>query len=391
MDFPEKNSTARTRIHGTLVLPEAVVPGGVLAVEGSRIAYAGPADGFPDAGPELADFEPVPAVPADALILPGLVDLHCYLPPAPDPGASSRHVQHQGELVARLHRAGTTTLLATTWPAPPKVMARNLAELAGLARRGLIAGIHAEGPFLSPAQPGNLAAEHFLHPDPELAEALINASDGELITMTFAPELPGAEALVEQLASRGITPSLGHTQATGEQVAAALEFALEEMDSAGFDGYTARPTVTHLFAAMTGGRSAYSSGPAAACLQAARGGNAVVELASGTLSPDPAILPAVFELAGAANIALVGSPEAGGTETSGFTMLDAVRSAVEAGVGLVDAVRAASSVPAEVLRLLDEVGSLHRGLRADAVVVSAGLELAGVMRAGVWVQPIEPV
>ena len=391
MDFPTTNSTARTRIHGTLVLPEEVVPGGVLAVEGSRIAYAGPAGQFPAAGGELEDFEPVAGVPQDALILPGLVDLHCHLPPAPDPGASPEQARHQAQLVDRLHRAGTTTLLATTWPAPPEVMERNLAELAGLARRGLIAGIHAEGPFLSPAQPGNLDADHFRRPDPGLAEALINASDGELITMTFAPELPGAEALVEQLASRGVTPSLGHTQATAGQVAAALAFALEEMDSAGFDGYTARPTVTHLFAAMDGGRAAYSSGPAAACLQAARGGRAVVELASGTLSPDPAILPAVFELAGAANIALVGSPEAGGTETAGFTMLDAVRSAVQAGVGLVDAVRAASSVPAEVLRLMDEVGSLHRGLRADAVVVSAGLEPAGVMRAGQWVQPIVPV
>jgi N-acetylglucosamine-6-phosphate deacetylase len=60
---------------------------------------------------------------------------------------------------------------------------------------------------------------------------------------------------------------------------------------------------------------------------------------------------------------------------------------VAAGVDLADAVRSATAVPAAVLGLGGQVGSLRRGLRADVVVVDAGLGLRKVMRAGEWLAP----
>src|SRR5262249_13898832 len=56
-----------------------------------------------------------------------------------------------------------------------------------------------------------------------------------------------------------------------------------------------------------------------------------------------------------------------------LTMDGAVRNAVAAGVGLADAVHAASTTPAAVLGLTDR-GSIAPGLRADLVALTPALE-----------------
>jgi N-acetylglucosamine-6-phosphate deacetylase len=76
---------------------------------------------------------------------------------------------------------------------------------------------------------------------------------------------------------------------------------------------------------------------------------------------------------------------AGGTAT----LLDVVRSAVAAGVPLQGAVHAATAVPASVLGLSAQIGDLRAGMRADVAVVDGDLNLAGVLRRGEWVTPLE--
>ncbi|HKU02877.1 MAG TPA: amidohydrolase family protein, partial [Arthrobacter sp.] len=118
----------------------------------------------------------------------------------------------------------------------------------------------------------------------------------------------------------------------------------------------------------------------------------------------------VFALAGAGNVALVtdsmaatGLPDgeydlgpAGVVVTDGearlrsngalaggtATLLDVVRRTVGAGVDAAEAVLSATAVPAQVLGLSGEVGSLRAGLRADVVVVNAGFRPALVVRGG---------
>ncbi|MCC3290581.1 MULTISPECIES: N-acetylglucosamine-6-phosphate deacetylase [unclassified Arthrobacter] len=401
------NPTARSRdrgyLRGSLLTPDELVPDGALAFVGDRITYAGPASGFDGAGwPEPAH------LPAGSLILPGLVDLHCH------GAAGSDFTTSDAAGIRRaasfLHSAGTTTLLASMVTASRQDMLAAAARLGALAREGLIAGIHAEGPFLSPERCGAQDPKFLIPPDPGFVDELLAAADSELVTMTYAPELPGADDLVDRLVLHGVTPSLGHTAAADPVAAESLESARDEMEEAGFGGYAPRPTVTHLFNGMDPLHHR-SPGAVAASLRAARSGAAVVELIADGAHLDPALVRTVFELAGGANVALVSDSMAAtglgdgtyrlgpagvvvgngtarlpdGTLAGGTaTLLQCVRTAVAAGVPLAEAVGAATAVPADVLRLADEVGALRRGLRADALVVSPDLELHAVLRCGTW-------
>uniref|UniRef100_UPI0039EEDE9D amidohydrolase family protein n=1 Tax=Sinomonas sp. G460-2 TaxID=3393464 RepID=UPI0039EEDE9D len=236
-DLPLDRLIARGRI----VSDGETVDGGVVAFEGDRIAYAGPAADF-DAeafgGTELT-------LPAGALLFPGLVDLHCH-------GAAGADFPGADEAAARraidfLHRSGTTTLLASLVTAAPEDLLRGIRLFARLDAEGLVGGIHLEGPFLAAARCGAQNPAFLLDPDLGLAEELIEAAEGKLATMTYAPELPGAAELVDLLTAHGVTPSLGHTDCDDATASASLDQALEELTSAGFDGEETVPTVTHLF------------------------------------------------------------------------------------------------------------------------------------------------
>ena len=394
---------------GRIVTDGNTIEAGAVAVEGDRIAFVGLADEFAGRD-DFGAFERLP-VPDRAMLVPGLVDLHCHGAAGVDfPTAGPEDI---ARAVGFLHASGTTTLLASLVTAERSDMVAAAGNLAYFAERGELAGIHSEGPFLSSARCGAQDPAFLGEPDPDFVDSLVEAARGQLRTMTYAPELAGADALVEQLASHGVVPSVGHTDADAATAGASLRLAAEELGSAGFDGYTEKPTVTHLFNGMPAMHHR-SPGPVAACLEAAAGRRAIVELIGDGTHLDPHTVATVFALVGAEQIALVTDsmaaaglgdgdyvlgpakvhvvdgearlPDgslAGGTAT----MLDVVRSAVEAGVPLADALRSATSVPAAVLGLPDEVGSLHLGFRADVLVLDAGMNLSAVYRGGELLRP----
>lgn len=153
-----------------------------------------------------------------------------------------------------------------------------------------------------------------------------------------------------------------------------------------------------------------SPGPAAACLRLARAGAVTVEFIGDGSHPDPVTVAMVFDLVGAENIVLVTDSMAatgladgayglgpsavvvrGGVATlqndgalagGTSTLLEVVRKTIEAGVVPADEVRAATAVPALLLGLAVEIGSLRVGMRADVVAVDRGYILVTVLRAG---------
>lgn len=398
-DDPPRRTILSGRVHTGLVRHED----GLVVVEGERVVYAGPRSGHPGGGPgEHHVLEPGQAV------VPGLVDVHCHGGFGAD--FSSSGVGPIRAALDSFHRHGTTTLLSSLVTAPRAELLRAVPLLRELTGEGLIAGIHLEGPFLSAARCGAQDPAWMLEPDLGLAAELAAAAAGTLRTMTFAPELPRSAELAELLVARGVVPSLGHTGADAATTDAALRRAHALLGDATGDGQL--PTVTHLFNAMPVIHHR-SPGPVPACLRAAARGRAVVELIADGTHLNPCIVLWAFELVGADNIALVtdamaatglsdddyklGPAEvrvrdgvatlvsdgsiAGGTAT----MLDVLREAVAAGVPIDDALRSATVVPARVLGLSREVGSLAPGALADLLVLDRDLELTAVMRRGGWI------
>ncbi|HET7139004.1 MAG TPA: N-acetylglucosamine-6-phosphate deacetylase [Arthrobacter sp.] len=388
---------------GTVLTDGSAQADAVVAVADGRIAYVGPRSGLDQALlPGLEELE----LPPGSMILPGLVDLHCHGAvggdfPSGDSGAARTAVDF-------LHRSGTTTLLASMVTASREDLVRGLDTLRRLADEGLIAGIHSEGPFLSHARCGAQDPRFLREPDLNLLGALLDAAGGHLRTMTYAPELPGAEAVVRMLAEHGVTPSLGHTDADVRTTAASLTEAAELLAASGL-GTVSRPTVTHLFNGMPPLHHR-SPGPVAACLRLAGAGTVAVELIADGAHLDPETVRMVFDLVGDENVVLVtdsmaatGLPDgdyelgpaavtvsdavarlrsngslAGGTAT----LLDVVRRTIDAGVEPAAAVRSATAVPAALIGQQHEIGSLRAGLRADVVVVDRNFRRVLVLRAG---------
>lgn len=401
-------SGGATALRGRVVTPDAEIADGLVLVgPDGIITWVGPAAGAPPSAAAVAGAGADPAA-APGTLLPGLVDLHCHggggvgFPEVTD--ARSARVA-AGEHLAH----GTTSLVASLVTAPADVLLTRTAVLAELAVSGELAGIHVEGPFLSPARCGAQDARHMVPGDAELVRSLARAARGHLTTMTVAPEVPGVlgrGGAVTALVSAGAVPSVGHTDASAELTLDALETMRRALTSHGTR--STLPTVTHLFNGM---RPLHhrDPGPVAGCLAAAARGSAVLELVADGVHLAAATVRSVFDLVGPGAIALVtdamaaaGMPDGryglggadvqvadgvarlvpGGALAGGTAhLIDVVRATVAAGVPLVDAVRAASLTPAGVLGRSD-IGALEVGRRADVVVVDDDLAVRRVLRGG---------
>jgi N-acetylglucosamine-6-phosphate deacetylase len=367
-----------------------VVEDGYLVVTGDRITAVAAAGSHPEV-------EPLPA--PSGTIMPGLVDIHCHGGggasfPSGDPAEiETAATHHLGQ--------GTTSLVASTVTDSPERMLAAVSATADAVDRGLVVAIHLEGPFLSQARCGAQDPRHLRAPDLGLACELIEAGRGHVQVMTLAPELPGSGALVELLHSRGVIVAVGHTEADAMTVERVLS--------------AEQGLVTHLFNGMPALHHR-APGPVGGSLSAAAQGRARVELVADGVHLADTTVSMLFHLIGPGSIALVtdamaaaGMPDgdyvlgpqrvtvtgsvarlqqgsegsiAGGTAR----LLDVVRRCVQdAGIGLFDAVTAASRTPAAVLGIGHEVGSLRPGLRADLVVVDDELRPLRVMRSGGWV------
>ena len=283
--------------------------------------------------------------------------------------------------------SGVTAFQPTLITAPEQDLTAALREVPTEPVGPRILGVHLEGPFISPNRLGAHPATSRRDPDRDLLERLLAA--GPVGYVTLAPELPGALELVDLLHERGIVVSCGHSDATAEQAAAAFERGVG--------------TVTHLFNAM---RPLGHRDPGIAGAALARDDVVVQIILDGQhLAVETAKV--VWRAAGG-RVALVtdaiaaagvgdGSYRLGEVEVevrdgvarradgvlagSVVTMIEAVQNLHALGATLVDAVAAATSIPARVVGRSD-LGVLRQGGDADVVVLDGGLEIRRVLRGG---------
>lgn len=379
-------TTQRTVLAGArVVLPSGVVEGGRVAVEGDRFAAA-----LPDARPGDTTVE----LTAGHVVVPGFVDIHNH------GGGGASFTAGDAEEVLRgirTHREhGTTSLVASTVTEEMDRIVRQAGLLSELVEQGDLAGIHYEGPFISPCRKGAHDETLLRDPDPADVRKLVEAARGTARMVTLATELPGGVDSVRLLAEHGVVAALGHTDASYEQTVEAIEAGVT--------------VATHLFNAMPplGHRA---PGPVAALLEDER---VTIELVNDGTHLHPSVLELAFGAAGPERVAFITDAmdaagfgdglydlgplkvevregvarlvEGGTIAGSTLTMDVAFKRAVTVDrIPLQDAVRALSANPARLIGLADEVGSIEPGKYADLVVLDAAYDVVGVMRRGEWV------
>ena len=285
-------------------------------------------------------------------------------------------------MIGQAHRRfGTTGFLPTLISADSATIERAIAAIDAAIAGGVpgVLGIHIEGPFLNPARKGIHDASRFRALDADAIALLASLRHGRTL-VTLAPELapPGA---IRALVDRGVIVAAGHTAGTYDDIQAGL--------SEGLSGFT------HLFNAMTqlGNREpgvvgAALDSRASWCGLIADGhhvhpANMRIALAAKGAERIALVTDAMptvgsegreFMLGGRRIVAAGGRCTAadGTLAGSDLNMAAAVRNAMELmGVSAEAAVRMASAVPASILGIEAERGSIAPGLRADLVLVDA--------------------
>ncbi|PGH49095.1 N-acetylglucosamine-6-phosphate deacetylase [Streptomyces sp. Ru87] len=368
-----------------VVLPDGIDGNARIAVSGTVIVPPPAEDAVPaTAGLDLTGH----------WIVPGFVDVHVH----GGGGASfSAGTAEEALAVADTHRRhGTTTMVASTVTGDLDDLARQAAALSELVEQGDLAGVHFEGPFISPGRCGAHEPSLLRDPDPADVRKLLDAARGTACMMTLAPELPGGLDSVRLLAEHGVIAAVGHTDSGYDATHRAIE--------------AGATVATHLFNAMPALHHR-EPGPIAALLEDER---VTVELVNDGIHLHPAVLELAFARAGADRVAFItdamsaagkgdGRYRLGGLDVevadgvarladggsiagSTLTLDTAFRRAVTVdGLPVEDVVRALSANPARLLGVADRVGSLEPGKDADLVVLDADFRIAGVMRKGAWV------
>jgi len=126
-------------------------------------------------------------------------------------------------------QTGVTTYLPTVTTNSHQSLVRSLSALAKVKQDhdllGSVSGFHLEGPYISPV-PGYRGAhsEKFIH-DPDWDEfmELYQASGNGIITVTVAPETPGALEFIRKCTEKGIIVALGHHNAPAGVIDQAVE------------------------------------------------------------------------------------------------------------------------------------------------------------------------
>jgi N-acetylglucosamine-6-phosphate deacetylase len=155
--------------------------------------------------------------------LPGFCDLQVNGFAGIDFNAPDLTSDQVHEALERMRATGVTLCLPTLITSSLDAFQRNASIIAAIDSPS-VAGIHMEGPYLSP-EDGPRGA----HPIQHLTSATLDdfekrqeAAHGRIRLVTLAPEVPGALELIERLVDRGVRIALGHTAATPSQFADAI-------------------------------------------------------------------------------------------------------------------------------------------------------------------------
>lgn len=380
---------------GRLVTPDGIVEEAVVIVEDGRITNCGSGDLAVPSAADVYDAE-------GAYVGPGLIDIHCH-------GGGGYWFHEDAEAPLAVHVPhGTTGLLATTRNRNAEEEFAAAADGMRMARKGpygaAVIGINVEGPPTS----RKYGAKSRLARRPGMDEyrRMLDAAGDLIKVWTMAPEIEGTDELIDMLAPYGIIPAVGHSEAPAERVLElvprGLRLATHCMDATGVTPHPSRYRGTReagvdeavllsddIFAeVIPDSWGLHVRGLMLKLILKAKGIERVILITDAVKTAGTQELRYTTE--GGRKVVEdkrdVCLNDEGDLSGSHLTMNLSVRNMMShTGVSLPEAVRMASLVPAALLGLEHDRGSIEKGKRADIVVFSEEMDVRRVMLAGNWV------
>ncbi len=321
------------------------------------------------------------------LLAPGLIDIHVH------GGGGFDLMSDDPEQVRAYARwivaRGVTSFLVSTSGRDHADILRRLRALAAVVgdqtSGARILGFHLEGPYINPARKGAFPASWLRPPNADEYRELFDASGGTVRQVTLAPELPGAEALIDAVVKSGAAASIGHSDATYTEAMRAIHGGCTHATHT----YNAMRPFAHRDPGVIGavmesdvtaeliGDGAHVDFAAARVLLRAKGARKVALITdamplAGTPDGDGQWEGQQIRVEGGKAVRVADSTIIGGVITLDQTMRNAV---AHLGVPLHDAAAMASGVPAGAIGLAGRYGSLEAGCAADFVLLGDDLHV----------------
>lgn len=314
-------------------------------------------------------------------IIPGLIDIHIHGAKGYDTMDSSYEALN--EISKYLSQNGVTGFLPTTVTADwqrIKEAAKNIYKTKEKGVDGAsIVGSYIEGPFITEKNKGAHPAKFIRRIDSKEIDDLIYEAKGSIKVITIAPEKEDALELIKSLNSRGIKVSIGHTNATFDETKWAVQNGAN--------------IAVHAFNGMRGLHHR-EPGVVGAVLTI---DEIYAELIADFIHVHPEVIKILVKCKGSDKIALISDcMRAGGLDDgeyklgelevivkdsvprlpsgelagSTFKIINGIKNMIEkVGVAPLDAVHMASFVPAKILGIDDEYGSIIKGKKANLTII----------------------
>lgn len=158
-------------------------------------------------------------------VSPGFIDVHIHGAGGCDTlDATSKAINTISHAIAK---HGTTSFVPTTMTVSTEVIRKSLKAIKELKGQNLggaqILGAHLEGPFVNIKALGAQNPKYILSPSISAYKDIIKDYEDIIISVTLAPEVDGAKELIKYISSTGVICSLGHTNATYEEMVEAIK------------------------------------------------------------------------------------------------------------------------------------------------------------------------
>ncbi len=373
-------------INGRILTPEGWLEGGSVIVEDGKIAEVSN-NNFAIEGAEIID-----AKGCD--IVPGGIEMHVH-------GGGGRDFMEGEEEAFRVAvdahmQYGTTSIFPTLSSSTVPMIEKACETCTKLMAEpnSPILGLHLEGPYFNPKQAGAQIPEWIKAPVKEEYEYLLEKWPC-LKRWDEAPELEGSHEFIKCCCKHGVLPSIGHTRAKYEEVAAANELGMTH--------------ATHFYNAMPvvyKNREFKETGTVESIFALE---NMTVEMIADGIHVPPVMLRMIYQIKGVERTALITDALAcaASKDDTAFdprvvledgvckladrsalagsiaTMDRLVRTCVQqAGIPMEDACRMISETPAKIMGVYDRKGSLEKGKDADIIFFDKAQELTFVMQMG---------